>query len=100
MIEVLAVVGVGLGVAILSGLRVLKEYERGIVFRLGRARQHPVGPGVVLLLPFGIDRATVVDTRTKVIQIPPQEVITHDNVSIGVDAVVYADVGSPADAIL
>jgi regulator of protease activity HflC (stomatin/prohibitin superfamily) len=55
---------------------------------------------VVLLLPFGVDRAQVVDTRTKVIQIPPQEVITRDNISIAVDAVVYADVSSPADAIL
>jgi regulator of protease activity HflC (stomatin/prohibitin superfamily) len=52
------------------------------------------------MLPFGIDRAQVVDTRTKVIQIPTQEVITRDNISIGVDAVVYADVASPADAVL
>jgi regulator of protease activity HflC (stomatin/prohibitin superfamily) len=84
----------------LSGVRVLREYERAIVFRLGRARQKPLGPGVVLLLPWGIDRAQVVDTRTKVIQIPQQEVITRDNISIGVDAVVYADVASPADAVL
>jgi regulator of protease activity HflC (stomatin/prohibitin superfamily) len=55
---------------------------------------------VVLLLPWGVDRAQVVDTRTKVIQIPPQEVITRDNISIAVDAVVYADVGSPLDAVL
>ena len=93
----------GLGVVLLSlltGVRVLREYERAVVFRLGRARQRPLGPGVVLLLPFGVDRAQVVDTRTKVIQIPPQEVITRDNISIAVDAVVYADVSSPADAIL
>src|SRR5262249_40143281 len=59
-----------------------------------------LGPGVVLMLPFGIDRARVVDTRIKVIQIPTQEVITRDNISIGVDCVVYAEVASPADAIL
>jgi regulator of protease activity HflC (stomatin/prohibitin superfamily) len=52
------------------------------------------------MLPFGIDRSTVVDTRTKVIQIPPQEVITRDNISIGVDAVVYVEISSPMDAIL
>ena len=52
------------------------------------------------MLPFGIDRAQVVDLRTKVIQIPTQEVITRDNISIGVDAVVYADVSSPTDAVL
>src|SRR5690242_19497900 len=88
------------GMGALTSLRVLREYERAIVFRLGRAKQKALGPGVVLMLPWGIDRATVVDTRTKVIQIPQQEVITRDNISIGVDAVVYADVGSPMDAIL
>src|SRR6478735_8832353 len=94
----LGVLGV-VGLSVLSGVRVLREYERAVVFRLGRARKRPLGPGMILLLPFGIDRSRVVDTRTKVIQIPPQEVITRDNISIGVDAVVYADVSSPADAI-
>ena len=88
------------GMGALTSLRVLREYERAIVFRLGRARSKPLGPGVVLMLPFGIDRSTVVDTRTKVIQIPPQEVITRDNISIGVDAVVYIEISSPMDAIL
>ncbi|HET7504028.1 MAG TPA: slipin family protein [Kofleriaceae bacterium] len=88
------------GMGALTSLRVLREYERAIVFRLGRARHKALGPGVVLMLPFGVDRATVVDTRTKVIQIPPQEVITRDNISIGVDAVVYIDIASPMDAIL
>ncbi|PSM30767.1 slipin family protein [Haliangium sp. UPWRP_2] len=83
-----------------TSLKVLREYERAIVFRLGRARNRPIGPGLVLMLPFGIDRAQVVDLRTKVIQIPTQEVITRDNILIGVDAVVYADVQSPADAVL
>jgi regulator of protease activity HflC (stomatin/prohibitin superfamily) len=95
----LAVVAAGV-LAVLSGVRVYREYERAIVFRLGRARPKALGPGPKLLLPFGIDRAVVVDTRTKVIQIPPQEIITRDNISIGVDAVVYADVGSPSDAVL
>jgi regulator of protease activity HflC (stomatin/prohibitin superfamily) len=88
------------GMGALTSLRVLREYERAIVFRLGRARQKALGPGLVLMLPFGIDRSTVVDTRTKVIQIPPQEVITRDNISIGVDAVVYIEISSPMDAIL
>ena len=61
-------------VVLLSGVRVYKEYERATVFRLGRARSAPLGPGMQLLLPLGIDRAIVVDTRTKVIQIPTQEV--------------------------
>ena len=96
----LGIVGGVLGIGFLSGLRVFREYERAIVFRFGRALPKPIGPGLKLLMPFGIDRAQVVDTRTKVIQIPTQEVITRDNISIGVDAVVYADVASPADAVL
>jgi regulator of protease activity HflC (stomatin/prohibitin superfamily) len=89
-----------LGISLLTGVRVLREYERGVVFRLGRARKELAGPGMVLLLPFGIDRARVVDTRIQAIQIPPQEVITRDNISIVVGAVVYANVASPRHAIL
>jgi regulator of protease activity HflC (stomatin/prohibitin superfamily) len=96
---VLGLVAAG-AVLFLSCFRVYKEYERAVVFRLGRARPKPLGPGIKLLLPFGIDRAVVVDTRTKVIQIATQDVITHDNISIGVDAVVYTDVASPGDAVL
>jgi len=97
---VLGLILSALGLTVLSSFRILREYERAIVFRLGRARPRALGPGVVLMLPFGIDRARVVDTRIKVIQIPTQEVITRDNISIGVDAVVYAEVASPTDAIL
>ncbi len=98
--EILLGVVAGLVLAVFSGVRVYREYERAIVFRLGRARPKALGPGIKLLLPLGIDRAVVVDTRTKVIQIPPQEIITRDNISIGVDAVVYTDVASPSDAVL
>jgi regulator of protease activity HflC (stomatin/prohibitin superfamily) len=84
----------------LTGVRVLREYERAVVFRLGRARRELAGPGLVLMLPMGLDRARVVDLRTKVVQIAPQEVITHDNISIVVDAVVYITVESPSHAIL
>ena len=85
---------------LLTGVRVLQEYERAVVFRFGRARKVLAAPGLNLLLPFGIDRMRVVDTRTRAIQIHPQEVITHDNISISVDAVVYASVASPQHAIL
>jgi len=97
---VLGLILSALGLTLISSFRILREYERAIVFRLGRARSRALGPGVVLMLPFGIDRARVVDTRIKVIQIATQEVITRDNISIGVDAVVYAEVASPTDAIL
>ncbi len=100
MLLALAVLGGLLGLSVISGIRGSREYERAIVFRFGRALRQPAGPGLRFLLPFGIDRTVVVDTRTKVIQIPTQDVITKDNISIGVDAVVYADVASPADAVL
>src|SRR6185369_17065183 len=87
-------------VSLLTGVRVFREYERAVVFRLGRARKELAGPGLKLLLPFGIDRPRVIDVRTKAIQIPPQEVITHDNISISVDCVVYATVASPQHAVL
>jgi regulator of protease activity HflC (stomatin/prohibitin superfamily) len=86
--------------AFFSSVRVYKEYERAVVFRLGRARKQLAGPGLVLLLPFGIDRTRVVDVRTKALDIPPQEVITRDNISIHVDAVLYAFIASPQHAIL
>jgi regulator of protease activity HflC (stomatin/prohibitin superfamily) len=89
-----------LGISLVTGLRVFREYERGVVFRMGRARKELAGPGVVFLLPFGIDRTRVVDTRIQAIQIPSQEVITRDNISILVSAVVYANVASPRHAIL
>jgi regulator of protease activity HflC (stomatin/prohibitin superfamily) len=88
------------GISVLTGIRVFREYERGVIFRLGRARKDLAGPGLVFLMPFGIDRTRVVDTRIQAIQIPPQEVITRDNISIVVGAVVYANVASPRHAIL
>ena len=86
--------------SLLTGVRVLREYERAVVFRMGRARKDLLGPGMNLLLPFGIDRPRVIDVRTKAIQIAPQEIITRDNISISVDAVVYATIASPRHAVL
>jgi regulator of protease activity HflC (stomatin/prohibitin superfamily) len=85
---------------LLTSMRILQEYERAVVFRFGRARKALATPGFNLLLPFGIDRMRVVDVRTRAIQITPQEIITHDNISISVDAVVYASVASPSHAVL
>jgi regulator of protease activity HflC (stomatin/prohibitin superfamily) len=83
-----------------TGTKVLQEYERGVVFRFGRAKKMLANPGFNLLLPFGIDRMRVVDIRTRAIQITPQDVITHDNITVSVDAVVYAAVSSPTHAVL
>lgn len=80
-----------------SGLRVLQEYERGVVYRLGRL-QGAKGPGLVLLIP-GIDRMVRVSLRIVVVDVPPQDVITKDNVSIVVNAVVLFRVVDPIKAI-
>jgi len=85
---------------LVTGTKVLQEYERGVVFRFGRAKKALAGPGFNLLLPMGIDRMRVVDTRTRAIQITPQDIISHDNITISVDAVVYASVNSPMHAVL
>ena len=93
-------VGVGLLVAIIlaSAIRILREYERGVVFRLGRLIDQK-GPGLVLLIPI-IDRMVRVDLRTITLNIPPQEVITHDNVPARVNAVAYFRVTDPNDAVV
>jgi regulator of protease activity HflC (stomatin/prohibitin superfamily) len=85
---------------LLTGTKVLQEYERGIVFRFGRAKKNLANPGFNLLLPLGIDRIRVVDVRTRAIQITPQDIITRDNITVSVDAVVYASVSSPMHAVL
>jgi regulator of protease activity HflC (stomatin/prohibitin superfamily) len=90
----------GVLMVLLTGTRVLQEYERGIVFRFGRAKKALANPGFNLLLPLGIDRMRVVDVRTRAIQITPQDIITRDNITVSVDAVVYASVSSPMHAVL
>ena len=80
---------IGLLVLVLIfSIRVINEYERAVVFRLGRLMK-PRGPGIILLLPLGIERMRRVDLRTITMDVPPQDVITRDNVSVKVNAVVY-----------
>jgi regulator of protease activity HflC (stomatin/prohibitin superfamily) len=74
-----------------STVRVAKEYERGVVFRLGRLIELR-GPGLFLILPFGVDRLTKVDLRVITLEVPPQEVITSDNVTVKVSAVIFFQV--------
>jgi regulator of protease activity HflC (stomatin/prohibitin superfamily) len=82
-----------------SAIKVAREYERGIVFRLGRLLPEPKGPGLFLLIPV-IDRMVKVDLRTITLTIPPQEVITKDNVPVRVNAVAYFRIVAPKDAIV
>ncbi len=81
-----------------SAIRILREYERGVVFRLGRVI--PVkGPGLVLIIPFGIDKLVKVSLRTVTMDVPPQDVITKDNITVKVNAVIYFRVIDPVKAI-
>src|SRR6202008_3328017 len=79
-------------------IRILREYQRGVVFRLGRLLE-PKGPGVVFLTPI-VDRLVKVDLRTITLNIPPQEVITKDNVPARVNAVAYFRIVDPRAAIV
>jgi len=80
-------------------IKVLTEYERGVIFRLGRVLGRPKGPGLILLIPI-IDRMQRVSLRTVVMDVPPQDVITRDNVTLKVNAVVYFRVVDPLKAII
>ena len=78
--------------------RILKEYERGVIFRLGRLYKSK-GPGLIVMIPF-VDKLVKVSLRTLVMDVPPQDVITRDNVSIKVNAVVYFRVITPEKAVV
>ncbi len=80
-------------------VRVAREYERGVIFRLGRLHSPPKGPGLFLLIPI-IDKMVRVDLRTVTLNIPPQEVITKDNVPVRVNAVAYFRIIDPERAIV
>ncbi len=82
-----------------SAIKVAREYERGIVFRLGRLLPEPKGPGLFILIPI-VDRMVRVDLRTITLNIPPQEVITKDNVPVRVNAVAYFRIVEPKNAIV
>jgi regulator of protease activity HflC (stomatin/prohibitin superfamily) len=83
---------------IASAIRILREYERGVIFRLGRLIGAK-GPGLIILIPF-IDRMVKTSLRTVVMDVPPQDVITKDNVSVQVNAVIYFRVINPEKAIV
>jgi regulator of protease activity HflC (stomatin/prohibitin superfamily) len=84
---------------LLSSIKILNEYERGVIFRLGKLLPQPKGPGVILVFT-PIDRMVRVSLRTIVMDVPPQDVITRDNVSVKVNAVVYFRVIDPRRAIV
>jgi regulator of protease activity HflC (stomatin/prohibitin superfamily) len=100
-IPIVGLVLVVFAVIVLSNaIRILREYERGVVFRLGRLVHGGVkGPGLIILIPI-IDKMVRVSLRTVVLDVPPQDIITQDNVSIKVNAVVYFRVIQPQKAVV
>src|ERR671923_113905 len=98
VIGVLVVIAFFLLIFLGSAIRVLREYERGVIFRLGRLIAQR-GPGLILLIPI-IDRMVRVDLRTVTLNIPPQEVITRDNVPARVNAVAYFKVVDPSNSVI
>ena len=88
----------GLIAVLMSGFKIMKEYERAVIFRLGRLRDHR-GPGIIYVIPL-LERFERVDTRTIAMDVPSQDVITRDNVSVKVNAVLYFRVIEPNKAIV
>jgi regulator of protease activity HflC (stomatin/prohibitin superfamily) len=98
MLPVLGIV-IFLGLVFLfMAIKILNEYERGVVFRLGRVIDHK-GPGLIILIPV-IDRMVRVSLRTVAMDVPPQDVITRDNVSVKINAVIYFRVMDPTKAVI
>jgi regulator of protease activity HflC (stomatin/prohibitin superfamily) len=98
VVAIIAVVVIVL-LLIAASVRVAREYERGVVFRLGRLLMPPKGPGLFFLIPI-VDKMVRVDLRTVTLNVPPQEVITKDNVPVRVNAVAYFRIVEPANAIV
>ncbi|MFD8302294.1 slipin family protein [Streptomyces sp. NPDC059690] len=103
MVEALVAAGVTLASAgavyVMAAARVVKQYERGVVFRLGRLRPEVRGPGFTMIVPF-VDRLQKVNMQVVTMPVPAQEGITRDNVTVRVDAVVYFKVTGPAEAVV
>lgn len=99
LITVVVIVGLVLVVAAMSSVRIVRQYERGLVFRFGRVHRVPREPGLKLIVP-GVDRMTKVNMQIVTLPVPGQDGITRDNVTVRVDAVVYFKVIDPVQAVV
>ena len=97
VIAIVVLLIIFVAIALASGVRILREYERGVIFRLGRLIAQK-GPGLIFLIPI-VDRMVRIDLRTVTLTVPPQEVITKDNVTVRVTAVAYFRVIDPNKAV-
>ena len=96
---VLAAAALVVVLVLFAAVKVAREYERGVIFRLGRLLPEPKGPGLFILIPI-VDKMVKVDLRTITLNVPPQEVITKDNVPVRVNAVAYFRIVEPKNAIV
>ena len=96
---VVAVIAFILLIILAKAIRIVQEYERGVIFRLGRVLSRAKGPGLFLIVPF-IDRMVKVNLQTVTMNVPPQDIITRDNVTVRVDAVIYFHVVDPIRATI
>jgi regulator of protease activity HflC (stomatin/prohibitin superfamily) len=96
VLVILAIFVVGI---LISAIKVVKEYERGVIFRLGRVQGRAKGPGLFILIPI-VDRMVKIDLRTITMDVPPQDLITRDNVPARVNAVVYFRVTDPNKSVI
>src|SRR5579864_3207722 len=96
---VLGVIVIIVLIAAFSSIRIAAEYERGVVFRLGRLIALK-GPGLFFIIPFGVDRLVKIDLRVITLEVPPQEIITKDNVTAKVNAVIYFQVVDARRAVV
>jgi regulator of protease activity HflC (stomatin/prohibitin superfamily) len=86
-------------ILLLAAIKIVQEYERGVIFRLGRVLRRAKGPGLIIIIPF-IDRLVKVNLQTVTMNVPPQDIITRDNVTVRVDAVIYFNVVDPIRATI
>ena len=98
MFEAPTIVMLIVALYLISSIKILAEYERGVIFRLGRLLAQPKGPGVILVFA-PIDRIVRVSLRVDTIEVPPQDVVTKDNVSVKVNAVIFFRVVEPRLAV-
>jgi regulator of protease activity HflC (stomatin/prohibitin superfamily) len=84
---------------LLASIKILAEYERGVIFRLGRLLPHPKGPGIILVFA-PIDRMVRISLRIETMDVPPQDIVTHDNVTVKVNAVIFFRVVDPTKAVV
>ena len=93
------IVAVVIGIYLLSSIKILAEYERGVIFRLGRLLPKPKGPGVILVFS-PIDRMVRISLRVETMEVPPQDVVTRDNVTVKFNAVIFFRVIDPSRAVV